>query len=52
MTGVIEGFRWALLGNDMPDIGPLVVSTLVVLVLFFTGLLFFKRMESTFADLV
>ena len=52
MTGVIEGFRWALLGNDMPDVGPLVVSTLVVLVLFFTGLLFFKRMESTFADLV
>jgi lipopolysaccharide transport system permease protein len=52
MTGVIEGFRWALLGNQAPDILPLVVSVGVVLALLFSGILFFKRMEETFADVV
>jgi lipopolysaccharide transport system permease protein len=52
MTGVIEGFRWALLGRETPDILPLALSVAVVLALLFSGILFFKRLEETFADVV
>lgn len=51
MVGVIEGFRWALIGGDAPDITTLASGVMVVVVLF-TGLLYFKRMERTFADVV
>jgi lipopolysaccharide transport system permease protein len=51
MAGVIQGFRWALLGTQAPD-ASLAVSTIVVLALLVTGLYFFKRMERTFADIV
>ena len=52
MTGVIEAFRWALLGvGDLPLNG-LAVSTALVLVLLGTGLLYFRRMERTFADVI
>jgi len=50
MVGVIEGFRWALLGKASPDFQAITVSVIGVLVLLIGGLLFFKRMESTFAD--
>ncbi len=51
MTGVVEGFRWALLGTPAP--GPLLlVSALAALVLLLTGMLYFRRMERTFADVV
>jgi len=51
MTGVVEGFRWALVGGSAP--GPIVlVSSVVVLVLFAGGLMFFHRTESTFADVI
>jgi len=51
MAGVVEGFRWALLGKDPP--GPLlVVSTVVVVLLLIGGLYYFRRMEKTFADVV
>jgi len=52
MVGVIEGFRWALLGmGEAP--GPLVLVSLAVsLVLFVTGIYYFRRMERTFADIV
>lgn len=50
MAGVIEGFRWALLGRETPDIVPIVISVVVVLALLFSGVFFFKRMEDTFAD--
>jgi lipopolysaccharide transport system permease protein len=51
MTGVIGGFRWALLGQDFPGVY-LLTSTAIVLVLLFGGLFFFKRMERVFADVV
>lgn len=52
MAGVIEGFRWALLGKS-GDVGPLIiVSALVVLVLLLGGLAYFRRMEGTFSDVV
>ena len=52
MAGVIEGFRWALLGKEAPEILPIVISIAVVLGLLVSGMVFFKRMEETFADVV
>jgi lipopolysaccharide transport system permease protein len=51
MTGVIGGFRWALLGQPFPG-GSMWISTAVVAVLLFGGLFYFKRMERVFADVV
>ncbi|MBI2775686.1 MAG: ABC transporter permease [Chloroflexi bacterium] len=51
MTGVIAGFRWALLGQEFPGTY-LVVSIAVVVPLLVGGLFFFKRMERVFADVV
>jgi lipopolysaccharide transport system permease protein len=51
MTGVIGGFRWALLGQQFPG-GYVWISLAVVGVLFITGLFYFKRMEGVFADVV
>jgi lipopolysaccharide transport system permease protein len=52
MTGVVEGFRWAILGTS-GEVGPMIlVSAVMVLLLFAGGLLYFKRMEDSFADLV
>lgn len=52
MTGVVEGFRWALLGvNTSP--GPiLLISSTVSVLIFLSGLVYFRRMEKTFADVV
>lgn len=52
MAGVVEGFRWALLGTDAPEWGLMAVSAGVVVALLAGGLLYFRRMEKTFADLV
>ena len=52
MTGVIGGFRWALLGQQFPPGGYLWVSLAAVVVLLLGGLLYFKRMERVFADVV
>jgi lipopolysaccharide transport system permease protein len=52
IVGVIEGFRWALLGKANPDFAPILVSVAVVLVLLAGGLVFFKRMERTLADVI
>ena len=52
MVGVIEGFRWALLGKESPDFGVMVLSTAVVLVIFLSGIVYFKHMERTFADII
>jgi homopolymeric O-antigen transport system permease protein len=52
MVGVIEGFRWALLDTDTAP-GPMVgVSTLFALAILVSGVLYFKRVEKQFADLV
>jgi lipopolysaccharide transport system permease protein len=52
MAGVVEGFRWALLGRTNAP-GPLIaVSVAAVLVLLIGGLWYFTRMERTFADIV
>jgi lipopolysaccharide transport system permease protein len=51
MVGVIQGFRWALVGGAPPD-KLVAVSVVVVLILLVTGLYYFRRMERTFADVV
>ena len=52
MVGVVEGFRWALLGTETAP-GPMVlVSALAALVIFVGGIVYFRRMEDTFADVV
>ena len=51
MVGVIEGFRWALLGTAPPS-GIISLSIIVVLVLLVTGAFYFKKMEQYFADIV
>jgi lipopolysaccharide transport system permease protein len=52
MAGVVEGFRWALLGIERAS-GPLVlVSALTVVLLLLGGLVYFRRVERTFADVV
>lgn len=52
MTGVVEGFRWALLGRPETP-GPVIaVSVLSVLGLLLGGLFYFRRMERSFADIV
>jgi lipopolysaccharide transport system permease protein len=52
MTGVVEGFRWALLGTDTAPGPVIIVSSLAALVLLVGGAFYFRRMEKTFADVV
>jgi lipopolysaccharide transport system permease protein len=52
MSGIIEAFRWALLGSGELALGPLAWSAASVVALLGTGLLYFRRMERTFADVI
>jgi lipopolysaccharide transport system permease protein len=52
MAGVIEGFRWALTGNGEPPSLMLAASALMVLVIAVGGLVYFRKMEGTIADVV
>jgi lipopolysaccharide transport system permease protein len=51
MTGVIEGFRWAVLGERPPS-NMILLSVIVALFFLVTGLFYFRRVEKTFADLI
>jgi lipopolysaccharide transport system permease protein len=52
MVGVVEGFRWALLGTATAPGLMIIVSTLTALVILVSGAFYFRRMETSFADLV
>lgn len=52
MAGVVEGFRWALLGKAEGPGTLLAVSAIVTALTFVGGLYYFRRMEKTFADVV
>jgi lipopolysaccharide transport system permease protein len=52
MVGVIEGFRWAVFDRGEPNFMALGMSGAIIALLLFGGLLFFRRMELTFADLI
>jgi len=52
MVGLIEAFRFAILGGTGPDLFALAVSVTVASLLLITGLIFFQRMERSFADII
>jgi len=52
MAGVIDGFRWALLGRQSAPGPLLIVSVVMVVLIFVGGLFYFRRMEKSFADVV
>ncbi len=53
MSGVVDGFRWALLGNQASAPGPnLIISSVIAVLLLVTGMFYFRRMERQFADMV
>jgi lipopolysaccharide transport system permease protein len=52
MVGVIEGFRWSLLGIETQPGPIIIVSTLVSLLILISGAFYFRRMEKNFADVV
>lgn len=52
MAGVVEGFRWALLGNGFPDVTSLCISSTVAVLALVGGIFYFRRMEQHFADVV
>lgn len=52
MVGVVEGFRWALLGTDTAPGSIIIASSLATLLILIGGAFYFRRMEKTFADVV
>jgi lipopolysaccharide transport system permease protein len=52
MVGVVEGFRWALLGTKTAPGPIIIVSTIAACALLISGAYYFRRMEKTFADVV
>jgi lipopolysaccharide transport system permease protein len=52
MVGVIEGFRWAVFNQGEPNFTALGMSAAIILVLLVGGLIFFRRMERSFADVI
>ncbi len=52
MAGVVEGFRWALIGKAPVPGCMILISTAVVFLVIIAGLIYFRRMERTFADVI
>jgi lipopolysaccharide transport system permease protein len=52
MAGVVQGFRWGILGGEAPTTSLLALSVGVALFLLLSGILYFRRTERTFADVV
>ena len=52
MAGVVEGFRWALLGTQTGPGLMVGLSALVAVLLLISGAFYFRRMERTFADII
>jgi lipopolysaccharide transport system permease protein len=53
MVGVIDGFRWALLGGEAPLHWPgLLISVALTAMLWLSGIWYFRKMERTFADVI
>jgi lipopolysaccharide transport system permease protein len=52
MAGVVGGFRWALLGMNAEVAPLLIIAVIIVVILLLSGLIYFQRMEQTFADVI
>lgn len=51
MAGVVEGFRWALMGGPLPDV-TILLSAAATAVILVSGIAYFRRVERTFADVI
>jgi len=51
-VGLIEGYRWCLLGTHSLDLRALFISVIATLALLFSGLVYFKQQERQFADVI
>ena len=52
MAGVVNGFRWALLGAGTGPNMALWISVGISLIILVSGLFYFRNMERTFADTI
>ena len=52
LVGVIEGFRWSLLGSAAPDWRMMAISMIVLIITLLAGMVWFKKVETTFADVI
>src|SRR5215208_2625745 len=52
MVGVVEGFRWALLGTNAAPGPMIIISFVVALLILVTGIYYFRRVEKIFADVI
>jgi lipopolysaccharide transport system permease protein len=52
MVGVVQGFRWAILGAGKPEVASVALSAGIAVFLLLLGLIYFRKMERTFADVV
>jgi lipopolysaccharide transport system permease protein len=52
MVGVVDGFRWALLGGAAPPVQAIAVSAAITAAALVGGLAYFRRVERTFADVI
>jgi lipopolysaccharide transport system permease protein len=50
MAPIVEGFRWAIIDRGAPHLGSLLISCAIILVGLLGGMVFFNRMERTYAD--
>jgi lipopolysaccharide transport system permease protein len=52
MAGAVEAFRWSMMGGVRPEVAHLLISGCMSLVIFLAGVIFFRRKEREFADIV
>lgn len=52
MVGVVEGFRWSLLGSTPPDWSMLAIGFIATALLLISGIVYFRKTEATFADII
>jgi lipopolysaccharide transport system permease protein len=52
MAGIIDGFRWSLLGTPLPEVKFLLYSGIIILLLFVSGIYYFQRTERQIADII
>jgi lipopolysaccharide transport system permease protein len=52
MAGAVEGFRWAMLGGVRPELSHIALASVSGIAVLASGLVYFKRMERVFADIV
>lgn len=53
MVGVIDGFRWAIMRGDVPLYWPgFLLSLMLVMIIFITGIIYFRKTEKSFADVI